>query len=106
MLKRQIGGDVLELHVANHSDAARAADIIKTFGDEEPHVDSSTGIVTMPVSGGASILVDVVRQLDAAKIRLSDVMLRRPSLDDVFMKLVTFSICFPEFWSRPCFSAP
>ncbi|MFO0704984.1 MAG: ATP-binding cassette domain-containing protein [Candidatus Andersenbacteria bacterium] len=86
-LKRQTGGDILELHLTNHADATKAAEIIKQFGDQKPHADTETGIVTVPVTGGASILIDAVRQLDQAKLTLSDVMLRRPSLDDVFMKL-------------------
>ena len=86
-LKSKVGGDILELHVTNHAEAAKAAALVKKHGDAEPHADSDTGVVTMAVSGGASILVDVVRELDAAKLHISDVMLRRPSLDDVFLKL-------------------
>lgn len=86
-LKRQVGGDVLELHIADHANTDRAAALIKQFGDSEPYVDAGTGIVTMPTSKGAGVLVDVVRVLDGAGLKISDVMLRRPSLDDVFMKL-------------------
>jgi ABC-2 type transport system ATP-binding protein len=86
-LKRQIGGEVLELHLTNHHDAIVVAEMISEFGDDQPHTDPSTGVITMPVSGGASILVEVVRRLDSAQMELSDVILRHPSLDDVFMKL-------------------
>jgi ABC-2 type transport system ATP-binding protein len=87
-LKRQVGGDVLELHVADRSQAGKAAAIIKRFGNgEEPQVNPNTGIITMPAPGGASILVDVVRELDSNRLKISDIILRRPSLDDVFMKL-------------------
>lgn len=86
-LKRQVGGDVLELHIVNREDTARAAELIKQFGEGVPHVDPDTGMLTVPVRGGASVLVEVVRQLDRAQVKLHDIMLRRPSLDDVFMKL-------------------
>ncbi len=86
-LKRQVGGDVLELHLANREDADKAAAVVRQFGTETPHADSTTGVVTLPTTGGASILVDVVRQLDSAGLKLADIILRRPSLDDVFMKL-------------------
>lgn len=86
-LKRQVGGDVLELHLTRHQDAAKARDIIRKFGDDAPHADADTGIITMPISRGAAVLVEVVRELDAANLKISDVILRRPSLDDVFMKL-------------------
>jgi ABC-2 type transport system ATP-binding protein len=86
-LKRKVGGDVVELHLADHREAGKAAGLVARFGQEKPHPDEQRGIVTMPVSGGASVLVDVVRELDTAKLRISDVILRRPTLDDVFMKL-------------------
>ncbi|MDO8495731.1 MAG: ATP-binding cassette domain-containing protein [bacterium] len=90
-LKRQVGGDVLELHLAEHKQVSQAAELIKSFGSAEPRFDSNTGIVTMSVQGGATVLVDVVRQLDTANVKISDVILRRPSLDDVFIKLTGHS---------------
>lgn len=86
-LKRQVGGDILEIHMANHDEASRALEIIGKFGNGEPHADSSTGLVAIPFSGDASILVSVIREFDSAGLRLADIVLRRPTLDDVFMKL-------------------
>ena len=43
--------------------------------------------MTVPTGGGAQSLVQVVRDLDAAGIRIDDVGLRRPTLDDVFLTL-------------------
>ena len=86
-LKRQVGGDMIEIHMTNHRDAPRAANAIIQFGSEQPRVNEDSGIITMPVKGGAPVLVDIVRQLDDVSLKLSDIILRRPSLDDVFMKL-------------------
>jgi ABC-2 type transport system ATP-binding protein len=86
-LKDQVGGDILEIHVANHPDATRASELIWNLGSGEARADAETGIITVPVTGGATVLADVIRTLDQANIRLVDIMLRRPSLDDVFMKL-------------------
>lgn len=86
-LKTQVGGEVLELHVTNHQETTRAAEVIRQFGTGEPQADTTSGIVTMSATGGAAVLIDVVRQLDAAHISVLDITLRRPSLDDVFMKL-------------------
>jgi ABC-2 type transport system ATP-binding protein len=86
-LKRKVGGDILEVHLAEHSQATKAAEILKKFGDGEPHADVDNGIVTVSANGGAAVLVNVVRELDTAQLKLTDVMLRRPSLDDVFLKL-------------------
>jgi ABC-2 type transport system ATP-binding protein len=41
----------------------------------------------MPVTGGAAVLTEAVRRMDAADIVLDDVALRRPTLDDVFLSL-------------------
>jgi ABC-2 type transport system ATP-binding protein len=90
-LKRDAGGEVLELHMTKHGDAAKAAELVKPLGNGAPTVDLNTGIVTMAARGGASMLVDVIREMDNAKLMLSDVILRRPSLDDVFMKLTGHS---------------
>ncbi len=86
-LKRQVGGDVLELHLVDHHLAPQVAGSLKNLGDEPPQANAGSGIITMPTSKGAQVLVEVVRMLDDQNIKLHDVMLRRPSLDDVFMKL-------------------
>ena len=41
----------------------------------------------MPTSRGAAALTQVVRELDEAGIRIDDIGLRRPTLDDVFLSL-------------------
>jgi ABC-2 type transport system ATP-binding protein len=50
-------------------------------------VDHHGRSLHLPVSGGASVLTDALRRLDAAQIVLDDVGLRRPTLDDVFLSL-------------------
>jgi ABC-2 type transport system ATP-binding protein len=86
-LKNQVGGDVLEIHVSDQNQLESAKAIVAEFGSEEPRVNPDTNIITVPVSGGASVLVDAVRGFDAAQIKISDIVLRRPSLNDVFMTL-------------------
>ncbi len=86
-LKKQVGGDVLELHIANHEFINEAINLLAPFGSETPRVNEDTNIITMAVTEGASILADVVRELDASDIKINDIVLRRPSLDDVFLTL-------------------
>ena len=43
--------------------------------------------MTAPVSGGSTVLVDAVRALDMAGVKVDDLALRRPTLDDVFLSL-------------------
>jgi ABC-2 type transport system ATP-binding protein len=86
-LKTQVGGEVLELRVADRSQTKVAATALAaTFGGE-PQLDEATGEVKLPVSGGAAMLPEVVRQIDDAGVELSDLALHRPTLDDVFLAL-------------------
>jgi ABC-2 type transport system ATP-binding protein len=61
---------------------------MRKVGDgAEPSVDADRRSVAVPVAEGAGVLADVVRQLDAADITIGDLALRRPTLDDVFLRL-------------------
>ena len=82
---------MVELHIANHNELEKIAELIKKFGSGEPTIDGETDIVSIPVSGGASVLAGIVRALDDAHLTVLDIQLRRPSLDDVFMKLTGHS---------------
>ena len=52
-----------------------------------PEVDEIIRRLSVPVSGGAAVLVEAIRVLDLAGVELTDVALRRPTLDDVFLSL-------------------
>ena len=52
-----------------------------------PQVDARDHQLVVPVAGGAADLVEFLRRLDRAGIPVSDVGLRRPTLDDVFLQL-------------------
>jgi ABC-2 type transport system ATP-binding protein len=43
--------------------------------------------LTAPVTGGAKLLAEVIRELDTRGIEIDDIGLRRPTLDDVFLSL-------------------
>jgi ABC-2 type transport system ATP-binding protein len=47
--------------------------------------------IVAPVTGGAGLLMEALRRLDAAAISVLDVALRRPTLDDVFLSLTGHS---------------
>ena len=50
-------------------------------------VDDQSRRLTAPVSGRGGLLMEALRRFDAEHIKLSDVALRRPTLDDVFLSL-------------------
>jgi ABC-2 type transport system ATP-binding protein len=87
VLKSQVGGERLEITVAeaDHVELARRA--LARFAAGEPQVDRHSRHVTVPVDGGSSVLIEAIRALDDAGIAVQDVGLRRPTLDDVFLSL-------------------
>jgi ABC-2 type transport system ATP-binding protein len=86
-LKTQVGGDRLQLCLATPATAGRAARVVAALGSGPPTVDVQAGQVTLPITNGVAILPEVVRRLDTAGLVLSDLALRRPTLDDVFLTL-------------------
>jgi ABC-2 type transport system ATP-binding protein len=86
-LKSQVGGERLEVTVASEAGVQRAVEAVASFAAGEAMVDLTARHVVVPVSKGAGILPDVVRELDSAGVALEDLALRRPTLDDVFLAL-------------------
>ena len=86
-LKSRIGGEILTVSVADDSHLPDALRILSAHGDEIPVVDDGQRRVTVPVSDGAALLAGVVRELDDAGATLSEIGLRQPTLDEVFLAL-------------------
>jgi len=87
-LKTRVGGEVLALRVADRSRAPDAAGAVLGLGPGGGNVDNNTGEINVPVgTDGTAILTEAVRRLDTEGIKLADVGLRRPTLDDVFLAL-------------------
>jgi ABC-2 type transport system ATP-binding protein len=86
-LKAQVGGDRLELRAAAGVHAAVLAAAVAELGSGPPVVDTGDGRVVLPVADGPGVLGEAVARLAASGLRVSDVALRRPSLDDVFLTL-------------------
>jgi len=87
VLKDQVGGDRLEVVVTDQHLLSAAADALAPLANGEVTIDADERKVTAPVTGGSLVLVDAVRSLDAAHVGIDDVVLRRPTLDDVFLSL-------------------
>ncbi|MEV7330559.1 ATP-binding cassette domain-containing protein [Micromonospora sp. NPDC093244] len=86
-LKARLGGDRIELVVADAADLATAVTQVRRVVDDEPTVDPDRRAVSVGVGRRAGALVEVLRALDAAQVTVADVALRRPTLDDVFLHL-------------------
>jgi ABC-2 type transport system ATP-binding protein len=86
-LKSRVGGDRLQLTLADAASTRRAADSLAGLGSGPPQAEPATRSVTLPVDNGPALLPEAVRRLDAAGLVLSDLTLRRPTLDDAFLAL-------------------
>jgi ABC-2 type transport system ATP-binding protein len=87
-LKECCGGDVLiQLRVADRAQTSRAGDVLSTLANGRLKVDSDTGQIWLPATEGTATLTEVVRRLDGGGIDISDLALRQPTLDDVFLSL-------------------
>jgi ABC-2 type transport system ATP-binding protein len=87
-LKTRVGGEVLALRVSDRSEVPAAAGAVLGLGPGGGKVDNNTGELTIPVGvDGPAILTEAIRRLDDEGVRLADVALRRPTLDDVFLSL-------------------
>jgi ABC-2 type transport system ATP-binding protein len=90
-LKDQVGGERVEVTVADTAQIGAARAVLARLGTGEPTVDVHARHLTIPVDGGAAVLMTALRELDAADVTVQDVGLRRPTLDDVFLTLTGHS---------------
>ena len=86
-LKKQHGGDRVVVTVRRSEDLpATAAALSRAVGTTATVAPESRS-VTVEAPARAAALVAVVRELDATGLEPDDVVLRRPSLDEVFLTL-------------------
>jgi ABC-2 type transport system ATP-binding protein len=95
-LKTRVGGDRLELQAPTGEDLQALADTMAALGSAPPTVDLDAGRVVIPVADGPGILPQVAARLATAGLRVSDLALRRPTLDDVFLTLTGQSTAAPS----------
>ena len=89
-LKAQVGGEVVEVVVAEAARLQDAVTVLERVGGTTPTLDTHTRKVSVASRGGqsaAAALVQVLRELDEREIRVLDLAVRRPTLDDVFLTL-------------------
>ncbi|MGA5299181.1 ATP-binding cassette domain-containing protein [Nucisporomicrobium flavum] len=78
-------GDRLDVTVADPAALDRAVTVLEALTGAEPAPGDER--LSVPVPGGGLRLADVVRALDHAGVAAADVRLRRPTLDEVFLRL-------------------
>ena len=84
-LKDRVGGDRLEVRLEDETQADAASQALAAVVDEAPELRD--GLLLAAVSRRDGTVTNALRRLDEAGIEVSDLTLRRPSLDDVFLSL-------------------
>ncbi|GLW35130.1 ATP-binding cassette domain-containing protein [Actinoplanes regularis] len=82
-LKSKTGGDRIDVVLHDVAQLARAASLLP--GDVV--VDEDRRMVSASITDRMAALTETVRVLEAAGIEAEDIVLRRPTLDEVFMHL-------------------
>jgi ABC-2 type transport system ATP-binding protein len=81
-LKAQIGRPTLEAVPTESRQVGALEGVLSQFGDPLP---VSNGSVAVRLSDGTEELADVVRRLDSEGIKVADLQVHAPTLDDVFL---------------------
>lgn len=87
-LKKDLGDEVLEVRISDISRINEATAALRSLGESSKiRVDLTTSTISMPLTNGAGTLPKAIRALDVAHVEIEDLSVRRPSLDEVFLKL-------------------
>ena len=82
-LKAMVGGDVIDLCT---SDDVRSAELLRERHDVEPRTGPG-GEVIVEAAGGDRLIPPMLATLASAGIEVRSINLKRPTLEDVFIKL-------------------
>lgn len=86
-LKASVGGQRVELNLVTPDDTAATVEVLRRYGNAEPAVSNDARTVTVSVARGPEALQLVLRDLEQRNVALYDAGMRRPTLDDVFLRL-------------------
>jgi ABC transporter DrrB family efflux protein len=87
-LKDRVGGQILEVELSSVGQRDRARAVLARVGCGEPEPDERPDRLTLPAPrDGLELVEEAAAGLRRAQIAVSDIGLRRPTLDDVFLQL-------------------
>jgi ABC-2 type transport system ATP-binding protein len=78
-------GTRIDVELEDATALAGAATVLSRWATGPPGLNVEERRLTVPVAANAVALPELVRQLDAADLRVADVCIRRPTLDEVFL---------------------
>jgi ABC-2 type transport system ATP-binding protein len=84
-LKSQVGGERLEVRLEPDADGQAAVEALSAMSDDEPQ--AIDGLVRLSIRQRNGAIVEAVNRLSEAGVGVDDIVVRRPTLDDVFLTL-------------------
>jgi len=94
-LKASIGGDVIEVGLADPARLDAVGQILARVTGNAPRLDRVGRTASAPTIGGASELAAVIAGLKDASIAVEEIGVRRPTLDEVFLTLTGTQAAMP-----------
>lgn len=86
-LKRRIGDERLEVAVVDPESLSPLAELIARVTGAEVETDEAGGNISAPVPDGVAALTATAAEIRSSGMEVSDIGLRRPTLDEAFLQL-------------------
>ena len=86
-LKRQVGGERLEITISDGTRLDAAQRVLEALGEGPSRVDAEARQLSVAVASHDGVLTRAIRELDTAGVEVDDIGFRRPTLDEVFLAL-------------------
>jgi ABC-2 type transport system ATP-binding protein len=84
-LKDRMGGESLEVTLESAGDVEAAIATLAEVASQRPELEGL--VLRVPVADRKGKIADAVQRLNDAGVGIDDIAMRRPTLDDVFLKL-------------------
>jgi len=94
-LKRQVGGERLEITISDAPWLDMARTVLEALGEGPARVHEEERRVSVAVASHDGVLTRAIRELDAAGVHVDDIGFRRPTLDEVFLSLTGRGVVEP-----------
>lgn len=95
-LKSRIGGERIDVTLHDPRDLAATAETIRRIAGTEPDTDPELRHVSASVADPVGALTRAVHALHDADLRIEDIGIRRPTLDEVFLHVTESRSAAPE----------
>ena len=86
-LKSTIGGDRIDVVLRDPAQLAEAASVVARIAGAEARIDADRRRVSAPVRDRLAALTELARALPERGVDAEDIAVRRPTLDEVFLRM-------------------